>query len=62
MAYKQCSLRVIRPDGKILTGTAAQISYISQKGGWDKYHWDIVSNIYDKIIAEQNRSQLRIAK
>jgi len=62
MANKKCSLRVLSLNGKVLTGTAAQLSYISQRGGWDKYHWDIVSNVYDKIIKEQNRSLFRIAK
>ena len=34
---KKCSLRVLSDDNKMLYGTAAQLHYISEQGGWDAF-------------------------
>ncbi|WP_138342657.1 hypothetical protein [Intestinibacter bartlettii] len=59
---------------KILKGTAAQISYISDNGGWDKYHEDLVNKITEEVskevatkilkelIYEQNKHKFKIIK
>jgi hypothetical protein len=56
---RKCSLQIMK-DGRVLKGTAAQLHYISAKGGWDKYHHDLIENVYSKIMKEQNRPFLRI--
>ena len=68
---KKCSLVVIKGN-KILKGTAAQISYISAHGGWDKYHEDLVNKITEdvskelatkilkELIYEQNKHKFKI--
>lgn len=66
MSKKKCSLRVINSGKKPLFGTAAQLAYISQRGGWDNYHKELVTEIaeevYDKIMAEMNKPKLRSVK
>ena len=37
MGRKTCSLKVLSDDGKMLHGTAVQLHYISEQGGWDKF-------------------------
>lgn len=37
MSNKKCSLHVLSNDGKMLSGTAAQLHYISENGGWDAF-------------------------
>ena len=37
MSKKKCSLHVLSDDGKMLHGTAAQLHYISENGGWDAF-------------------------
>lgn len=37
MGKKKCSLKVLSDKGKLLSGTAAQLHYISEKGGWDAF-------------------------
>ena len=34
---KKCSLKVLSDDNKLLHGTAAQLHYISEQGGWDAF-------------------------
>lgn len=34
---KRCSLKVLSDDNKMLYGTAAQLHYISEQGGWDAF-------------------------
>lgn len=42
--HKKCSLKIY--DGKkMLYGAAAQSHYIKKKGGWDKYHRDLVQDM-----------------
>jgi len=37
MGKKKCSLKVLSDSGKTLSGTAAQLHYISENGGWDAF-------------------------
>ncbi len=41
---KKCSLRIVGDNGKILRGTAAQLHYISDRGGWDSFIEEIADN------------------
>lgn len=34
---KKCSLKVLSDDNKMLSGTAAQLHYIHEQGGWDAF-------------------------
>ena len=62
---KKCSLRVMGDKGP-LYGTAAQLAYISKKGGWDEYHKELIAEIteevYYKIMDKQNKPNLKIIK
>lgn len=40
---KKCSLRVLSDDNKTLYGTAAQLHYISEQGGWDAFMKKVTS-------------------
>lgn len=60
-----CSLQIYK-DGKLLKGTAAQLHYTKEHGGWDNYHYELVEKIteevYGKFMAEQNRPVLKLVK
>ncbi len=34
---RKCSLQVLSDKNKMLYGTAAQLHYISEQGGWDEF-------------------------
>ena len=71
---KKCSLVAISSNGNVVKGTAAQLVYVSNKGGWDKYHKNLVTEItnkvakelvpkiYDEIMKNMNKPDLKIAK
>ncbi len=44
MSKKKCSLHVLSDSGKTLHGTAAQLHYISENGGWDAFIAKTVSD------------------
>lgn len=41
---RKCSLKVLSDDNKLLHGTAAQLHYVKEQGGWDAF--------IEKITAE----------
>lgn len=43
--------------GKRLGGGAAQLHYVKQKGGWDKYHYDLTEMITKKVYHEIMEAQ-----
>ena len=40
----KCSLKVLSDDNKLLHGTAAQLHYIKEQGGWDEFMRKIISD------------------
>jgi hypothetical protein len=34
---RKCSLKVLSDDNKLLHGTAAQLHYVKEQGGWDAF-------------------------
>lgn len=40
----KCSLKVLSADNKMLHGTAAQLHYISEQGGWDTFMQKTISD------------------
>lgn len=41
--HEKCSLKVLSDDNKLLYGTAAQLHYIKEQGGWDSFIEKITS-------------------
>ncbi len=41
---RKCSLKVLSDDNKLLHGTAAQLHYIKEQGGWDEFMRKIISD------------------
>lgn len=52
---KPCSLVVVQPDGRRLTGTAAQIVHISRLGGWDSFLEGVARTTLENFAANYNR-------
>ena len=40
---RKCSLKVLSDDNKLLHGTAAQLHYVKEQGGWDSFIEKITS-------------------
>lgn len=51
MGKKKCSLHVLSDNGKMLHGTAAQLHYISENGGWDAFIEKTVSDAAKLAVA-----------
>lgn len=41
---RKCSLKVLSDDNQLLHGTAAQLHYIKEQGGWDAFIQKITSD------------------
>lgn len=41
---RKCSLKVLSDDNQLLHGTAAQLHYIKEQGGWDTFIQKITSD------------------
>ena len=41
---RKCSLKVLSDDNKLLHGTAAQLHYIKEQGGWDEFMKKTISD------------------
>ncbi len=41
---RKCSLKVLSDDNKLLHGTAAQLHYVKEQGGWDAFIEKITSD------------------
>lgn len=52
---RKCSLKVLSDDKKLLHGTAAQLHYIKEEGGWDNFIEKITSEA--AIVAVQHAFQ-----
>lgn len=61
MSKKKCSLKVLSNDGKMLSGTAAQLHYISENGGWDAFMKKTVSDAA-KLAVEHAFKEMDKAK
>lgn len=61
MGKKKCSLKVLSNEGKMLSGTAAQLHYISEKGGWDAFMEKTVSDAA-KLAVEHAFNEMKKAK
>lgn len=40
---RKCSLKVLSDDNQLLHGTAAQLHYIKEQGGWDAFIENLAS-------------------
>lgn len=62
----QKNLRVVGKNGNLLRGGAAWLRYISQRGGWDEYHkqliQEIVEDVYTKVLEKQSKPFLKMVK
>lgn len=60
------SIKVLSDSGKMLHGTAAQLKYVSDQGGWDKYHEKLAAKITNTVIKEmvkeQRKATYKVAK
>ncbi len=62
MGKKKCSLQVPSKDGKsTLYGTAAQLKYVSDNGGWDAFISKITSDAA-KVAVEHVFKEMKKAK
>ena len=52
---KPCNLVVVQPDGRRLTGTAAQLAHISRAGGWDSFLQQVAEATLQNFAANYNR-------
>lgn len=64
-SMSQKNLVVFGENGRRLGGGAAQLRYIKQKGGWDEYHEELISDVtkevYKQIMKKQSRGFLKKA-
>lgn len=51
-AGKICSLKLQGNNGHELVGTAAQLHYISRRGGWDQFIRDLCLEIGQSVAAQ----------
>ncbi len=49
---KTCSLKLQGNNGHELVGTAAQLHYISRRGGWDQFIRDLCLEIGQSVAAQ----------
>ncbi len=49
---KPCSLKITGNTGRELSGTAAQLRYISSRGGWDQYVQDTYREIAQAVATQ----------
>ena len=62
MGKKKCSLQVPSKDGKsMLHGTAAQLKYVSDNGGWDAFISKVTSDAA-KVAVEHVSKEMKKAK
>ena len=61
MGNKKCSLKVLSNNGKTLSGTAAQLKYVSDNGGWDAYIEKVASDAA-KIAVKHAFNNMKKAK
>lgn len=49
------SLQARMPDGRLISGAAAQQHIIKEDGGWDEHHRKFAQRVVDNVMREYNR-------
>lgn len=66
LSEKKCSLQVQSKNGNMLYGTAAQIKYVSDNGGWDAFISKITSDAakiaVDHVFNEMKKAKFKTVK
>lgn len=66
LSKKKCSLQVQSKDGNMLYGTAAQLKYVSDNGGWDAFISKITSDAakvaVDHVFKEMKKAKFTSVK